>query len=137
VEWAFSPQLLRLFEIAEDQRHQVYFVVLEYLTGGTLKDRRSGKPWNAPESVALLRDVGSALDYAHHREWASSIAISGHQTPRSFTGETLWLSTACESYYEKDGYSPTRTSPLTWDGFRARVEAVLKNALGRLVAMGN
>src|ERR1700682_1276565 len=33
------PNILRLFELGEDEELHAYFLVLEYLTGGTLKDR--------------------------------------------------------------------------------------------------
>jgi hypothetical protein len=45
----------------------VYFLVLEYLTGGTLKDRLGPSPWGVDESLDLLKPVAQALDYAHTR----------------------------------------------------------------------
>jgi serine/threonine protein kinase len=61
------PGILRLFELGEDEELHVYFLVLEYLTGGTLKDRLGPSPWGVEESVELLKPVAVALDYAHTR----------------------------------------------------------------------
>ena len=61
------PGILRLFELGEDEELHVYFLVLEYLTGGTLKDRLGPSPWGVDESLDLLKPVSAALDYAHTR----------------------------------------------------------------------
>src|SRR6266849_2503650 len=61
------PNILRLFELGEDEELHVYFLVLEYLTGGTLKDRLGPAPWGVDESLDLLKPVAQALDYAHTR----------------------------------------------------------------------
>jgi hypothetical protein len=61
------PGILRLFELGEDEELHVYFLVLEYLTGGTLKDRLGPSPWGVDESLELLKPVAVALDYAHTR----------------------------------------------------------------------
>ena len=61
------PGILRLFELGEDEELHVYFLVLEYLTGGTLKDRLGPAPWGVDESLELLKPVAQALDYAHTR----------------------------------------------------------------------
>jgi serine/threonine protein kinase len=61
------PNILRLFELGEDEELHAYFLVLEYLTGGTLKDRLGPSPWGVDESLELLKPVATALDYAHTR----------------------------------------------------------------------
>jgi serine/threonine protein kinase len=59
------PNILRLFEMGEDEVNHLYFLVLEYLSGGTLSNRLTGRPWGLRETLELLRPVASALDYAH------------------------------------------------------------------------
>ena len=61
------PHILRLYEIGEDPEVGLYYLVLEYLTGGTLKDRLTGTPWGVAEAVGVLRPVAAALDYAHQQ----------------------------------------------------------------------
>jgi serine/threonine-protein kinase len=62
------PHILRLFELGEDEELHAYFLVLEYLTGGTLKDRLGPAPWEVDQTVELLKPIAAALDYAHTRE---------------------------------------------------------------------
>lgn len=62
------PHILRLYDVGEDETVGLYYLVLEYLTGGTLKDRIGGQPWDVPAVVDLLRPVAGAVDYAHRRD---------------------------------------------------------------------
>jgi serine/threonine protein kinase len=62
------PNILRIFELQEDEASGLYFLVLEYLGGGTLKARmRPGQPWDVSEVVEVLQPVAAALDYAHRQ----------------------------------------------------------------------
>jgi Protein kinase domain len=62
------PHILRLYEIGEDPSCGLYYLVLELLGGGTLKQRLRGRPWSVGETVDLLRPVVTALDYAHSQK---------------------------------------------------------------------
>lgn len=60
------PNILRLFTSDQDEDAGLYFLVLEYLTGGSLKARiHNGSPWAPPSAIRLLHPVAAALDYAH------------------------------------------------------------------------
>jgi serine/threonine protein kinase len=61
------PYILRLYDIHEDEASALYFLVLEHLTGGTLKDRLTGSPWPLQDSLGVLVPVAEALDFAHGR----------------------------------------------------------------------
>src|SRR5919199_4997154 len=56
------PHILRLYEIGEDPASGLYYLVLELLGGGTLKQRLRGRPWSVGETVDLLRPVAAGLD---------------------------------------------------------------------------
>ena len=62
------PSILRLFELGEDTELNIYYLVLEHMTGGSLKDRLGPAPWSVDEALELLRPVAQALDYAHKRQ---------------------------------------------------------------------
>ncbi len=62
------PNILRLYDIGEDPSADLYFLVLEYLHNGTLKDRLGGSPWRTSDVVDLLSPVAAAIDYAHHHD---------------------------------------------------------------------
>jgi serine/threonine protein kinase len=62
------PHILRLYEIGEDPANGLYYLVLELLGGGTLKQRLRARPWSVADTVDLLRPVVAALDYAHGQQ---------------------------------------------------------------------
>jgi tetratricopeptide (TPR) repeat protein len=61
------PAIVQLFDF--DTQGDQFYMVMEYLEGGSLKDRLAQRGVDAPyapaEAVALLRPVAAALDYAH------------------------------------------------------------------------
>jgi serine/threonine protein kinase len=50
-----------------DEDQGVAFLLMPLLRGGTLKDRMKGRPLPPGEALTYLRQLGSALDYAHTR----------------------------------------------------------------------
>jgi serine/threonine protein kinase len=50
-----------------DEDQGVAFLLMPLLRGGTLKDRMKGRPLPTGEALTYLRQLGSALDYAHTR----------------------------------------------------------------------
>ncbi len=62
------PAIVQLFDF--DTQGDQFYMVMEYLEGGSLKERLAqravdGTPFSAADAVALLRPVAAALDYAH------------------------------------------------------------------------
>lgn len=61
------PGIVQLFDF--DTQGDQFYMVMEYLEGGSLKDRLAARSVDAPfspaEAAALLRPVAAALDYAH------------------------------------------------------------------------
>jgi serine/threonine protein kinase len=54
-----------------------YYIVMPYMSGGTLRDRIRGKPLSLTEACRCLSDIADALDYIHaqgiiHRDIKSS-----------------------------------------------------------------
>jgi eukaryotic-like serine/threonine-protein kinase len=54
-----------------------YYIVMPYMSGGTLRDRIRGKPLSLAETCRCLSDIADALDYVHsqgiiHRDIKSS-----------------------------------------------------------------
>ncbi len=57
------PNLVRVHDAGCDEPMNVYYLVMDYMSGGTLRDRIAlGGPLPAPEAVAIVRAVASALD---------------------------------------------------------------------------
>jgi serine/threonine protein kinase len=61
------PHIVRLYELGENEGDGLYYLVLEYLRGGTLKAQQGTLPWPADRVVDVLRPVALALDYAHQQ----------------------------------------------------------------------
>ena len=59
------PNILRVHDFGEDKGF--IYLVTEYLTGGTLRDR-IGKPILLDSVIETLTPLASALDYAHSRD---------------------------------------------------------------------
>ncbi len=60
------PSIVTIYDIG--QAGSNYFMAMEYLAGGTLKDRlRDGLP--VTETVSIVRQIAQALGYAHHRQF--------------------------------------------------------------------
>ena len=55
--------LVRVHDAGYDESKNVYYLVMDYMPGGTLRDRIAlGGPLPAPEAVEIVRAVASALD---------------------------------------------------------------------------
>ena len=59
------PHIVQIHEIGEQTGQP--FLVMEYLDGGTLADRAASGPLDPHQSAELLRDLASAMHYAHER----------------------------------------------------------------------
>jgi tRNA A-37 threonylcarbamoyl transferase component Bud32 len=64
------PNIVQVYDFGVEG--QVYYMVMEYIAGNTLKSRiraarDAGEPLSPEEIVNLLRGLASALDYAHER----------------------------------------------------------------------
>ena len=61
------PNIVRT-ESIEQMGDRAIAIIMEYVSGGTVRDRlREYGAFSAEDAEAVLRDVGSALQYAHHR----------------------------------------------------------------------
>jgi hypothetical protein len=61
------PHIVRLYDLGENDGEVLYYLVLEYLRGGTLKARQGTEPWPVVRVVEVLRSIALALDYAHRQ----------------------------------------------------------------------
>lgn len=59
------PNIVAVYDYGEQEGHA--YLVMEYIAGGTLKARLGGKPLPYADALAVVRAVGSALDYAHSK----------------------------------------------------------------------
>ncbi|MEB2367349.1 MAG: serine/threonine-protein kinase, partial [Chloroflexota bacterium] len=62
------PNIVQIFDFGTQR--SISYVVMQLLRGGSLADRikargEAGQPISLGETAALVRDLGSALDYAH------------------------------------------------------------------------
>ena len=59
------PHILPMHDYGND--HNILYLVMAYVGGGSLKDRISEGPMPLSEVEVMLRQISSALDYAHRR----------------------------------------------------------------------
>ncbi len=57
------PNILTVYDYGE--QHDIAYIVMEYVAGGTLKSRLTGRPLEWPDAATLILPVGRALAYAH------------------------------------------------------------------------
>jgi serine/threonine protein kinase len=57
--------IVAVYDYGEQDGHA--YLVMEYVSGSTLKSRLGGKPLPQADTLAVVRAVGSALDYAHSK----------------------------------------------------------------------
>jgi serine/threonine protein kinase len=57
------PNILTIYDYGEE--HGIAYIVMEYVSGGTLKARLTGQPMEWPDVATLIIPVGRALAYAH------------------------------------------------------------------------
>jgi len=93
-----------------DEDEGVAFLLMPLLRGGTLKERMKGRPLPPGEALTYLRQLGSALDYAHtrtepiiHRDVKPANILFHHE------GDRLMLSDF--GIARLGGSSPDLTSP--------------------------
>ncbi len=60
------PNLVSVFEIGEE--NQIPFVVMEYISGETLRVRLKTSSFSLSQALHIISCVGDALSYLHHRE---------------------------------------------------------------------
>ncbi|MBC8505147.1 MAG: protein kinase [Anaerolineales bacterium] len=61
------PNIVQIYDIDTDEDN--YYMVMEFIDGGTLKDRliQSSGPLTIQEMAHIFREIASALDYAHRQ----------------------------------------------------------------------
>ncbi len=59
------PNILTIYDYGEE--HGIAYIVMEYVSGGTLKARLTGQPLSWREAARLAIPLGQALAYAHSR----------------------------------------------------------------------
>ena len=57
-----EPSIIQVHDFGEDKGFN--YIVMEYLTGGTLHDRL-GAAWQVSDVLAVIRPIAQGLDYAH------------------------------------------------------------------------
>ncbi len=57
------PNILTIYDYGEEQG--IAYIVMEYVSGGTLKAQLTGRPMEWPDVAKLIIPVGRALAYAH------------------------------------------------------------------------
>ena len=62
------PNILRLYEIGEDSERDLYYLVLEYLGGGSLRDMLDrGHRLTPAQALLVGSEAARGLDHAHRR----------------------------------------------------------------------
>jgi serine/threonine protein kinase/N-acetylneuraminic acid mutarotase len=86
-----EPHILPVYDVGDED--QLLYIVMPFISGGTLKDRleeMAGRPWPAINVLNLSTQVLSALQYAHERGFVhrdvkpSNILLEG---PRAYLAD--------------------------------------------------
>ena len=59
------PNIVQIFDIGEHASGP--YLSLEYVSGGTLRDRMGHRPWSCREAAVLVETLARAVHYAHQR----------------------------------------------------------------------
>ncbi len=59
------PYIVPVYDYGEENEQP--YIVMRYMSGGTLGDRLTGQPMPLPEAIAILNRLADALDEAHHQ----------------------------------------------------------------------
>ena len=82
------PNIVTIYDVGKDNGW--YFIAMEYVEGKSLKEYLSEKgPLSPEEAIRILKDVASALDYAHkqgfvHRDVKPSNVLIDAETGKAF-----------------------------------------------------
>lgn len=60
------PNIIRIFDTGHDE--ETFFIAMEYISGGNLRDRIKAGPLSRPETVHIVKGIGAALTCAHTHE---------------------------------------------------------------------
>lgn len=61
------PNIVQVYDFDYDETLAIYYMVMEYIEGPTLKDRLANGPLTIPEAIEIGASIAEALDYAHHQ----------------------------------------------------------------------
>ena len=59
------PNIVVIYDVGEQAG--IHYIAMEYLEGGSLRERIASGPLTAERAASVVEQVGSALDYAHRR----------------------------------------------------------------------
>lgn len=62
------PNIVRVYDFDHDEEYDIYYMVMEYIRGMTLKDRLQNDDLSLEEGVFITSEIADALHYAHQRE---------------------------------------------------------------------
>jgi serine/threonine-protein kinase len=62
------PNIVQVYDFDHNEEHDIYYMVMEYIQGPTLKARLEENNIDVEEAVFIAASIADALDYAHRRE---------------------------------------------------------------------
>ncbi len=62
------PNIVQVYDFDYDEEYEVYYMVMEYIQGATLKDRLQNDGITLENGVFITAGVADALHYAHQRD---------------------------------------------------------------------
>ncbi|MEA3396850.1 MAG: protein kinase, partial [Chloroflexota bacterium] len=61
------PNIVQVYDFDHNEEYGIYYMVMEYIPGATLKERLVAGDVPLEEGVAIVAAIADALDYAHRR----------------------------------------------------------------------
>lgn len=62
------PNIVQVYDFDHDEEYDIYYMVMEYIQGMTLKDRLQNNGLSLEEGVFIASGIADALHYAHQRD---------------------------------------------------------------------
>ena len=62
------PNIVQVYDFDYNDEFEVYYMIMEYINGPTLKERLNSGPFEPKEAASVAAAIADALNYAHKRD---------------------------------------------------------------------
>ncbi len=62
------PNIVQVYDFDHNEEHDIYYMVMEYIEGATLKEQMAHAPFDPARAASIASAIAEALGYAHRRD---------------------------------------------------------------------